>query len=146
MKDPVSYRKATPDDVAGILTVFEEVAPEVPTSVLPQTEPIILRLVKSGETWVAVDADSNIVGYALAEPQDSKTLSLVYMGVSKVARDRGVCSSLVSKLQEVGAPIITDVRSNNTSSMVERFEHFRFAKYDTNGDRTKLRWKPESGV
>ena len=82
--------------------------------------------------------------YALAEPHDSKTLSLVYAGVSKAARTQHVCSSLISKLQEIGAPIVTDVRSNNKSSMVERFEHLGFVKGDVNADRTKLRWERQA--
>jgi ribosomal protein S18 acetylase RimI-like enzyme len=137
-------RVAVPGDEAAILNVFEEVAPEVPTSVLPQADGIVKRLVASGQSWVAVDADGNIVGYALAEAHDSETLSLVYMGVSKAARNQHVSSSLISKLQEIGAPIITDVRSNNKSSMVERFEHFGFVKSDVDPNRTKLRWENEA--
>jgi acetyltransferase (GNAT) family protein len=136
-----TYRAAVAGDAAGILRVFAEVASEVPTSVLPQTEAIVQRLVASGQSWVGVDADDNIVGYALAEPCDAETLSLVYMGVSKAARNQHVSSSLILKLQEVGAPIITGVRSNNKSSMIERFEHFGFVKGDANADRTKLRWE-----
>jgi hypothetical protein len=56
-----------PGNMWGILKVFAEVAPEVPTSVLPQTEGIIQRLVASGQSWVAVDTDGNVVGYALAD-------------------------------------------------------------------------------
>ena len=48
---------------------------------------------------------------------------------------------LLCQLAFGGAPIITDVRSNNTSSMVERFEHFGFVKGDVNADRTKLLWE-----
>lgn len=140
----LTYRAAVSGDEAGILNVFAEVAPEVPTAVRPQTEGLIKGWVATGVSWVAVDADGSIVGYALAEPYDGKTLSLVYLGVSKAARNHHVSSSLVSKLQEIGAPIITDVRSNNKSSMVERFEQFGFVKGDVNADRTKLRWeKPE---
>jgi hypothetical protein len=128
----MTSRVAVPGDEAAILNVFEEVAPEVPTSVLPQTDGIVKRLVASGQSWVAVDADGNIVGYAL-----------VYMGVSKAARNQHVSSSLISKLQEIGAPIITDVRSNNKSSMVERFEHFGFVKSDVDPNRTRLRWENE---
>jgi ribosomal protein S18 acetylase RimI-like enzyme len=91
-------------------------------------------------SWVAI-ADDEIVGYALAEMYDKSTLSLVYLGVSKAARNQSVSSSLVSKLKESGASIITDVRSNNTSSMVERFEHFGFVKGDVDANRTKLRWE-----
>jgi hypothetical protein len=42
-----SYRNAVSGDEAAILKVFEEVAPEVPTAVFPQTEAMIQRLVKS---------------------------------------------------------------------------------------------------
>jgi hypothetical protein len=135
-----TYRVAVPGDEAAILNVFAEVAPEVPTAVRPQTEGIIKELVAKGDSWVAIDADDKIIGYALAA-MDNNTLSLVYMGVSKTARNQRVSSSLISKLKESGAPIITDVRSNNTSSMVERFEHFGFVKGDVNADRTKLRWE-----
>jgi hypothetical protein len=101
--------------------------------------------VKSGQSWVAVDADGRIIGYALAEPHNSKTLSLVYLGVSKAARNQRVCSSLISRLQGIGAPIVTDVQSDNKSSMVEIFEHFGFVKTPTIfTGKTKLRWeKPE---
>ena len=136
-----TYRVAVAGDEAGILKVFAEVASEVPTRVLPQTETIVQGLVASGQSWVGVDADDNIVGYALAEPCDAETLSLVYVGVSKATRNQHVCASLISKLQEIGAPIVTDVRSNNKSSMVARFERFGFVKGDVNADRTKLRWE-----
>ena len=136
-----TYRVAVAGDVAGILKIFAEVAPEVPTRILPQTPEIVQRLVASGQSWVGVDADGNIVGYALAEPYDAETLSLVYVGVSKAARDRHVCASLIAKLQEIGKSIVTDVRSNNKSSMVERFERFGFIRGNVNEDRTKLRWE-----
>src|SRR5712675_601068 len=134
-----TYRVAVPGDEPAILNIFAEVAPEVPTAVRPQTKGIIKELVATGDSWVAIDADK-IVGYALAA-MDTNTLSLVYLGVSKTARNQRVSSSLISKLKERGAPIITDVRSNNISSMVERFEHFEFVKSNVNADRTKLRWE-----
>jgi hypothetical protein len=84
----------------------------------------------------------SLIVYALAEPHDSKTLSLVYLGVSKASRNQRVSSSLISRLQGVGAPIVTDVRSDNKSSMVERFEHFGFVKTPTVfTGKTKLRWE-----
>jgi N-acetylglutamate synthase-like GNAT family acetyltransferase len=138
------YRVAIAGDEAGILKVFAEVAPEVPTAVREGTEAKIQELVASGQTWIAVDTDGNIVGYALAEPLDAKTLSLAYLGVSKAGRDQHVCSTLISKLKEKAEGIITDVRTNNKSSMVERFEHFGFVKLKPDAfsaDRTKLRWE-----
>jgi hypothetical protein len=61
-----TYRVAVAGDEAGILKVFAEVAPEVPTAVRPQTEGIIKELVATGDSWVAIDADDKIVEYALA--------------------------------------------------------------------------------
>ena len=142
MKKQLAYRVAHSGDEPGILKIFEEVAPEVPTAVRSGTEELIKRYVKSGQSWVAVDADGGIIGYALAEPHDSKTLSLVYLGVSKAERNQRVSSSLISRLQGIGAPIVTDVRSDNKSSMVERFEHFGFVKTPTVfTGKTKLRWE-----
>lgn len=142
----ISYRAAVSGDEAGILEVFAEVAPEVPTAVRDGTEELIERLVSSGQSLVAVDADDNLVGYALAEPQDSETLSLFYVGVSKAARDQRVCSGLISKLKENNAPIVADVQSDNKSAMLERFKHFDFIEIPTVfGGKTKLRWEPPKG-
>lgn len=141
---PLSYRVAVSGDEDAILKVFEEVAPEVPTVVNSGTKGIVQDLVASELSWVAVDANSKIVGYALAKPHDQETLSLWYLGVSKAARNQHASSILISKLKEIGAPIITDVRHNNASSMVERFEHLGFVKCADGilgKDQTKLRWK-----
>jgi hypothetical protein len=137
----VVCRVAVPDDEVGILLVFAEVAPEVPTVVRPQARAYIARYVASGQSLIAVDALGNIVGYALAEPHDKETLSLVYLGVSKTVRGQHISSVLISTMKEIGAPIITDVRSDNKSSMVQRFLGFGFFKTDDDGNRTKLRWE-----
>ena len=138
------YRTAVSGDETDILKVFEEVAPEVPTAVRPGTKALIEELVASGQSRVAVNADGVIIGDALAKPQDANTLSLYYLGVSKAARGQRISSSLVSELKEIGAPIVTDVRHDNKSSMVERFERWGFVK-GAEGilgqDQTKLRWE-----
>lgn len=136
----ISYRVAAPGDEAGVLKVFAEVAPEVPTAVRSGTKELIDRLVATSQSWVATDAAGTIIGYALAEGDD-KAIWLVYLGVSMAARNQHVSSSLIVRLKETGRRIETDVRSNNTSSMVERFEHFGFVKTDVNKDRTKLCWQ-----
>lgn len=143
MTQQPTFRVASVGDVAGILKVFAEVAPEVPTAVRSGTEGLIQELVASGRSWVAVDADGGVLGYALAKPQDRETLALYYLGVSKAARNQHASSALIAKLKEAGAPIVSDVQSNNKSSMVERFEHFGFVKIPTVfTGKTKLRWEP----
>ena len=142
----VAYRLAVPGDVVGILLVFAEAAPEVPTRVYPDTSGRIEGSVATGLSWVAVDADEKIVGYALAYSHDN-TIYLDYLGVSKTARNQHISTTLVSKLKESSALIVTDVRPDNRSSMVERFARFGFVEMPTRFPGTKLRWeqptKPE---
>lgn len=99
-------------------------------------------LVGTGLSWVAIDASDSVVGYALAYSHDN-TIYLEYLGVSKAARGEHISTALVSKLKETGAPIITDVRPDNKSSMVERFLRFGFVVVPSVFDGTKLRWEPE---
>lgn len=137
--EAITYRVAVAGDKAGILKVFAEVAPEVPTAVRSETERLIKDLIATGESFVAIDANDEIVGYALASRYNN-TISLTYLGVSKTARNQHISTALVSKLKEGGAPIVTDVRPDNKSSMVARFERFGFCKIPTVFAGTKLRW------
>ncbi|XSC43442.1 GNAT family N-acetyltransferase [Bradyrhizobium sp. RDT10] len=136
----VAYRVAVPGDEVGILLVFAEVAPEVPTRVYPDTLGRIEGSVATGLSWVAVDADDKVVGYALAYSHDN-TIYLNYLGVSKTARNRHISTALVSKLKESGAPIVTDVRPDNKSSMAGRFARFGFVEVPNVFAGTKLRWE-----
>lgn len=138
------YRVANHQDRAEVFKIFEEVASEVPTVINEGTAGLVEEWIATGGSWVAIDSTGTIVGYALAGTNNGET-SLGYLGVSKVARGQHVSSTLISKLQEVGAPIITDVRTNNENSMVERFEYLGFVKCAPDvfsKDRTKLRWDP----
>jgi len=140
MTGNVTYRVAVPGDKVGILLAFAEAAPEVPTKVYPDTLERIGGSIAAGLSWVAVDADDNVVGYALAYDHDNTTY-LDYLGVSKTARGQRISRALVSKLKERGAPIISSVRPDNKSSMVERFARFGFVETHTEFPGTKLRWE-----
>jgi hypothetical protein len=52
---------------------------------------IIVECHRSGESWVAVDADGAVVGFVLVGPDfhDQKAISLRYIGVSGNSRRRG---------------------------------------------------------
>lgn len=147
MTQQMTYRVAVPDDEAGILKVFAEVAAEVPTAVRPQTAGLVHDWVTTGASWVAIDSKGTVVGYALAMPVVIKeavnnvdAISLIYLGVAKAARNQRICSTIVSKLQEKGAPIIAAVRNDNTSLMAERFKRLGFAQVAVGVDETKFRW------
>jgi hypothetical protein len=140
-KPDITYRTAIADDEDDILTIFAEVADEVPTiGVKEGTKELVARLVASRASLVALDADGKIVGYALAEP-DGKGLSLFYLGVTGAARDKHVCSGIVARMKEHRLPITASVRHNNKSSMAERFEHLGFKVLEKQQDQTKFRWQ-----
>jgi hypothetical protein len=95
MTDTPEYRVANGDDAVGILTVLQEVAPEIPLSLdtsehQEAMQPIIAECCASGESLVAVDADGTVFGFVLAKPDrlerffhKNQALSLRYIGVSK---------------------------------------------------------------
>lgn len=142
-KPEISYRTAVADDVAEILTIFAEVAPEVPTiGVVEGTKGRVEGWVATGASLVALDVDDKIVGYALAEGDGGDGISLVYLGVTGAARGKRICSGIIARLKEHGMPINASVRHNNQGLMAERFERFGFEVLEKQQDQTKYRWKP----
>jgi ribosomal protein S18 acetylase RimI-like enzyme len=142
MTQPLTCRAAIPDDEAGILAVFAEVAPEVPTTVKEGTKELIARLVATEASLVAVDLHGKVVGYALAEGDGKGGISLIYLGVAKAARNNGISKTIISQLKEHGMPITASVRNDNASSMAERFKRFGFVERESvlEGE-TKYRWE-----
>ena len=109
--DPINYRVAVQDDEPEILVLFKEVAPEIP---IPLEEPgtedrMITEIVQCrGGSWVAVDANGNVVGFALARPDlraNDRATSLKYIGVSGSSRGLGISSKLVKNLKAKGVPL-----------------------------------------
>jgi hypothetical protein len=142
-KPDFTYRTATAPDVDDILTIFAEVAPEVPTlGVVEGTKERVEGWVGTGASSVALDADGKIVGYALAGGDGNGGIDLVYLGVTATARGKGVCSGTVDGLKEHSVPITAAVRHNNTGLMAERFQHLGFEVLEKQKEQTKFRWKP----
>jgi ribosomal protein S18 acetylase RimI-like enzyme len=142
-KPEVTYRTAMADDVADILTIFAEVADEVPTiGVIEGTKELVAGLVATGASSVALDENNKIVGYLLAEGDGKGGISLFYLGVTSAARGKRVCSRIVARLKERGVPITASVRHNNKSAMAERFKRLGFDVLQAQEDQTKFRWEP----
>lgn len=141
-KPDITYRTAIADDVDDILTIFAEVAHEVPTiGVVEGTKELVAGLVATGASLVALDVDGRIVGYALAEGDGKGGISLIYLGVTGAARGKRICSGIVARLKEHGMPITASVRHNNRSSMAGRFERLGFEVLEKQQDQTKFRWQ-----
>jgi tagatose-1,6-bisphosphate aldolase len=76
-KPGITYRIAVADDLEDILTIFAEVAPEVPTvGVVETTKELVADWVASGASLVALDADRKVVGYAIARGDGNGGISL----------------------------------------------------------------------
>jgi len=148
MDEPgITYRTATAADVDDILTIFGEVAPEVPTiGVVEQTKGLVEGWVATGASLVALDSDGKVVGYALAKGDGKDGIELVYLGVTGAARGKRVCSGIVARLKEHDMPITASVRHNNKSSMAGRLERLGFKVLEKQQEQTKFRWQPVSQV
>ena len=83
-------------------------------------------------SWVAVDENSKVVGFALARPDfhEDGAISLRYIGVSKNARQCGICSTFIEKLRTNNVPLTASVLHNNRSQMAERLVKKGFAKVE----------------
>lgn len=145
----VDYRIAVRDDETDILALLEEVAPEIPVSLDgPQRQQaiqeIIIRCRESGKSWVALDADGKVVGFALVYPDvhEPPAISLRYIGVSKDSRQRGIFGVFMGKLKANGAPLTATVLNDNQSGMADRLAKIGFTETETLSNQAKFRWDP----
>jgi hypothetical protein len=100
------YQLATMNDASAIFVVLEEVAAEIPVLLdIPDRKENVFEQIQtccgSGESWIARDRDSEIVGFLLAEPDQTErflynnnALRLSYGGISKSHREHGVFPTL----------------------------------------------------
>jgi hypothetical protein len=161
------YRLATSNDASAIFAVLEEVAPEIPVcldnpnrkdgdpdglfrvepgaAVQPQ-HPLAVRIqegIGSGNVWIALDRDNQVVGFLLAEP-DRKALELTYGGVRTSHRGNDIFPTLVKKMMPKGVPLTATVLHSNKSDMVNRLLKLGFTQVYPwpKTDRDFLRWQP----
>ena len=158
MTDAPKYRVANGDDAVGILTVLQEVAPEIPLSLdTPERQEamqaIIAECCASGESLVAVDADDTVVGFVLAKPDrlerffhKNQALSLRYIGVNKVWRQHGIFAALMEQSMANGVPLTASVLHTNQSAMADRLVKVGYEKVESDAKETRLRWAPTPAV
>jgi N-acetylglutamate synthase-like GNAT family acetyltransferase len=149
MAETFECRMASRDDETDILAVLEEVAPEIPVSLdTPESQEkiktVITQCHASGESWVAIDADGTVVGFALAklDLHERGAISLRYIGVSGKSRRRGIFATFMEKLKAKDAPLTASVLHTNKSAMADRLVKNGFTKVGSDATETKLRWVP----
>lgn len=147
-----SYRLATKDDETDILAVLEEVAPEIPVRLdgeerQTKVKTEIRQCQQTKKSWVAVDTDGNVVGFALARPDAYKgkaAIYLPYVGVSIGSRRDGIFSTLVEKLKANGAHLIANVLHDNKSGMEDILMKNGFTEIERNSKQKKFVWSPSA--
>jgi ribosomal protein S18 acetylase RimI-like enzyme len=150
----IAYRAARLHEAAEILAVLIELAPEIPV----QTEPLereealyalIRNCARSGESWVAVDEADRIVGFVLAEPDQTRRhyaeheiLELHYGGVLNTHRGRGIFTALVTQVIDRMLPVTATVNPSNQSGAARLLEKLGFRNIASPGGEHCFRWDP----
>jgi N-acetylglutamate synthase-like GNAT family acetyltransferase len=129
--------------------VIEEVAPEIPVSLDTEAnQEIICDIIRechgSGKSWVAIDANGEVVGCVLARPDihEPSAISLRYVGVKKASRCQGIFATFIEKLKANGVPLTASVLVKNTSAMGYRFLKAGFIEVKSDDKETLFRWSP----
>jgi hypothetical protein len=153
MTDIPEYREASDQDAIGILTVLREIASEIPLSLdTPERQEVMQVIISeccaSGESLVAVDGNGAVIGFVLAKPDrlerffhKNQTLSLRYIGVSKVWRRRGIFTGLMERSMAKGVPLTASVLHTNQSAMADRLVKVGYEKVESDAKETRLRWR-----
>jgi len=147
-------RPARLEDAGAIHTLLLQLAPEIPLLIdtLEREEALyalIRNCARSGESWVAVDGDDRIVGFALAEPNqlarhyaEHETIELRYAGVAPAHRGQGIFGQLIARILDRMVPVTATVAPQNRSGIGARLERLGFAALDVAGGGQCFRWAP----
>ncbi|HEY8098118.1 MAG TPA: hypothetical protein VIE65_18820 [Methylobacter sp.] len=142
------YRLATTDDALAILSVLEEVAPEIPVETHDGRPERLLQTIKRttsvyGVTWIALDRENRVVGFLLAESKGDR-FDLPYGGVREGHRKHHIFPDLVAKMMVRGVPLTATVKHANKSDMASRLLRLGFTKAGPGywPDEDAFRWQP----
>jgi hypothetical protein len=148
----IEYRQMVFDDDSYVYELLKEAALEIPFSLNTKVEQdkliaTIIQGRKSGKSWVATDANGNVVGCVLARPHVYEAKSAVYIyyiAVLKASRRRGAFFGLMENVKAKGVPLVANVLNGNLSSMVDILVKNGFTKLEAKPDAndTELVWLP----
>jgi GNAT superfamily N-acetyltransferase len=136
----IAYRPARLDEAIDILAALKEVAAEIPVQLdaLEQEEALyrlIRNCARSGESWVAVDEAGRIVGFLLAEANqtdrfwgESEALDLRYGATLASHRGRGIFRGLLRREVARMVPLTATIPAGNRSGVAGLLEAAGFVK------------------
>jgi ribosomal protein S18 acetylase RimI-like enzyme len=150
--DKIEYRPMVFDDDSYVYDILEAVTSEIPFQLESKDEQDKLKATiiqgrTSGKSLVAVDDNSNVVGFVLARPDaylSKSAIYIYYVAVLTDSRRRGIFSALMEKMKTDGVPLLANVLNGNLSSMVDILVSNGFTKIEPTPDaqETKLVWLP----
>jgi GNAT superfamily N-acetyltransferase len=136
----IAYRHAALEEAPDILAAIKAIADEIPLRLekLEHEEALyrtIRNCARSGESWVAVDSSGHIVGFLLAEPNqtdrfwgENEAIDLRYAGVLPEFRRQGLFGELLNHLLARLVPVTVHVATANNSGIGRRFEAAGFTR------------------
>jgi ribosomal protein S18 acetylase RimI-like enzyme len=149
----ITYRPATLADAADIHELLLSLAPEIPllADTLEREEALyalVRTCARSGESWVALNADGRIVGFVLAELiergrhyAEHEVIDVRYAAVSAEYRNAGVSDALIAHLLARMVPVVTTVSPQNRTGLAAQLAAAGFQPVGASGEQ-RLRWEP----
>ena len=150
----IAYRQAGLDDAAEIHALLLALAPEIPLLVdtLEREEALYTltrNCARSGESWVALNDASRIVGFLLIELNqarrhyaENEVLDLRYGGIDGAHRHQGIFAALVQRVLDRMLPVSASVSPANRSDVVRLLERLGFRRVSSPGGEQQFRCEP----
>jgi hypothetical protein len=152
----IVIRPAQVSDVEAIFSILSEVACKVPVKLRTSEEATAMKekingYCLDGFSLVAVDENSEVVGFQLAEKRflgtirgsDELYIFLTYAGVAVASAGQKVFRRLIETEKQHGRPLITEVKLDNKSDIAARLLHYNFRPYSDPCCIGNFRWDPE---
>jgi len=155
MEPSFKIRPALPADAERIFSILIEVAGQVPIDLsTPQRVGKLKAQIDDwccgGLSYVAVDEDGVVVGFQLAQKLcwvGKDYIHLTYAGVTAAAREKKVLTRLIDAEKRHGVTLVTVVKPDNKSDMVERLKRYKFRPWPWSDPPSPFkfayRWDPE---
>jgi hypothetical protein len=139
----IVIRAATLADLEAIMSIFIEIACEIPVDLDLRVPGNVMRLRESfesdffaqagGPSLVAIGENEAVVGFQLAKRGrwfDEDHIHLAYAGVTDAARGHGIFGKLIAAEKKRGLPLYAVVKPNNKSGVVHLLERYHFRRDD----------------
>jgi GNAT superfamily N-acetyltransferase len=156
-KTAIAYRQAAVEDAPEIHALLLRLASEIPLLVdTLEREEALYALIRNcgrvGESWVALDEQERIIGFALVDPEvlerhyaEHEIFDLRHAGVAPEHRGRGIFRALITRVQARLVPITTIVPAHNRFGVAARLEKIGFRQTGALGGERAFRWEPGGG-